>query len=593
LRPLALLFLAACTAAAAPQKDPEAVHAALAARPGRAGLQRVMTTAAAAGSLADLAVRGSRTFTLERAGGSQRAVLTVRTSPTAPALPVLDEACLGPGAGASLAWWNASQDGMLLAYGVAQPETGDVELRLREVGSTMDLPDRISRVPQGPAAWLPDRTGFYYARRAAAKGSAPEASRCRIFFHTLGTDPARDGLVLSTGTSSDGIDLQVSADGGVLVLALRHPSGRGDILILDRTSPQAGFSRLPVEAGAARRMIMEGRNLFLLADPAVPPCQLLTFDLRQPSRPRQRRVTLQGSFVAQDIALLRDGLAVLVEENGVSRLQLHDRAGRSLREIPTPGAGGVSALAADPARDEVFFVWQSLFAPPVLCRYAQRSSSFSVLSSGPGPEAQDFRLRRARFSAADGTALTMVLASNSWLKRDGENPVILADLPRAGAAAAPAFSPLLIAWLGAGGLWAAPEPMPRNDAAPLLAAAAHWLAQQEYTRPGRIAVLGLGPEARTAAAAAALEPGLFAAAVLEQPSQDWTPPASFPPALILAGPCDSAPDPGPSRCRGLPLATTIAEGADILSFLMWHMGLEKAEPPPAAKQPSRGAAKKP
>jgi prolyl oligopeptidase len=541
-----------------------------------------MAAAAQAGSLPELAVRGSRTFTLERAGGSQRPVLTVRTSPTAPPLPVLDEASLGPGA--SLAWWNPSQDGMLLAYGVTRPETGAVELRLREVGSTMDLPDRISRVSQGPAAWLPDRTGFYYARQAAAAAPPQEAARLRVFFHILGIDPAWDKLVVSTGTSQDRVDLQVSADGGLLLLALRHPSGRSDILALDRAHPTAGFSALPAEAAAARRMVLEGRSLYLLADPSVAAYQFLALDLRQPSRPRRHRLSIQGPFVAQDFALLRDGLAVLVEENGLSRLQLHDRAGRSLREIPTPGPGGISALAADPGHDEVYFVWQSLFAPPVLCRYDERSSSFSVLSSGPAPDPERFRLRRAEFQAADGTAHALLLASNSWLKRDGENPVILADLPRAGPTAGPAFSPLLIAWLDAGGLWAAPSPMPRQDAAPLLAAAAHWLTQAEYSRPGRIAVLGRGPDARTAAAAAALEPGLFAAAVLERPDQDWTPPASFPPALILSGPSGGA-EP--------PLAKAIDEGTDILAFLLRHMGLEKAEPPPPPKKLPPKAAKKP
>ena len=258
--------------------------------------------------------------------------------------------------------------------------------------------------------------------------------------------------------------------------------------------------------------------------------------------------------------MVRGGLAALVLEDGVSRLQLRDRAGRPLRELPTPGAGSVTALAADPGRDEVFFIWQSLFAPAALCRFDARTLSFTVLDSSPGPRAEGFQLRRFKFAAADGSLRTLTLAAPSRLKRDGENPAIVAALPGAGPDALPAFSPFLVSWLQQGGLWAAPEGV--ADAADL-AAAGRWLAQQEYSRPGRIALLARG--------AADLTPGLFAAIVLAR--ADGT-------ALLRWEPDGRA---------ELPKARPVERGTDIQAFLLWRMGLEKPEPaaakgPPAAKK---------
>jgi prolyl oligopeptidase len=508
-------------------------------RPGRAELRRVVAAASPSESLQGLAVRGPRLFYLKRTGPQQRQVLYMRSSMRSEPLPVLDERSLSPDGSAALAWWQPSQNGLLLAYGVRQPEAGEVELRAREVGSSMDLPDRISRVPGGAVAWLPDRTGFYYARQSPAGQ--------RVLFHVLGTDPSRDSPVLSTVAIQELRDVLVSPDGGLLILSVQFSPQRCELLVQDRTAPDANFTPLASSPACPSRLILDGRVLYLL--PGDARGRLVSFDLRKPGQPRRREMPVPGALPAQDFALVRDGLAALVLEDGVSRLQLHDRAGRPLRELPAPGAGSVTALAADPGRYEVFFIWQSLFAPTALCRYDARTSSFTVLDSSPGPRAEGLQLRRTRFAAADGSLRTLVLASQSRLKRDGENPAILAPLPGAGPDALPAFSPFLVSWLEQGGLWAAPEGA--ADAADL-AAAGRWLAQQEYSRPGRIAIISRET----------LAPGQFAAVVQEQ--ADGT-------ALLLWEPGGRA---------VLPKAPQIERDTDIQAFLLWRMGLEKAEPAP-------------
>ncbi|MBI5239465.1 MAG: hypothetical protein HY926_03265 [Elusimicrobia bacterium] len=513
----------------------------LAARPGRAALRRAVESALPAAFPEDLAVRGTRLFQLERAGPDRRARITMRPRSLTEPLLVVDESRMGPDA--SLAWWRPSPDGLLLAYGVRDGRTGTVELRLRPAGAGEDLPDRIPRVPDGALAWLPDRTGFYYVRLAAA---APQGAQ--LLFHTLGMDPSRDVPAASTAAAQGLLDAQVSPDGGLLALSVRRAPGRCETLVLDRADPGAAPAPLPAGPQCAGRMLFDGQVLHLLFREAPP--RLLSFDLRKPAKPQRRETVLTAPLPARDAVLLRGGLAVLSREAGVSRLQLRGRDGLATREIAAPGPGSVTALAADPARGEVFFVWQSLFAPPVLCRYDAGAASTAVLTPGFTRDQERFRLRRVEFAAPDGSLRGLLLASHPRLKRDGANPAVLSALPAAGPDALPAYSPMLVSWLESGGLWAAVEgPI---DAA-VLAEAGRWLTAQEYSRPDRIALLG------------AAEPGRFAASVWARP--DGT--------ALLRWPPDGRAELG--------RAPYLDRAADIQAFLLWRMGLEPEAPPPKEK----------
>ncbi len=215
----------------------------------------------------------------------------------------------------------------------------------------------------------------------------------------------------------------------------------------------------------------------------------------------------------------------------------------------------MTALAADPAEGEAFFIWQSLFSPPALYRFNAAASSTTALTASPGPGAARFRLRRFEFAAPDGSLRGLLLPSPGRLKRDGTNPVILASLPGAGPDALPAYSPLLVSWLESGGLWAGVEgPLD----APVRAAAARWLTEQEYSRPDRIALLG------------AAEPGAFAASVQERP--DGTALLRWPPA----GRAELGP------------TSPVGRMTDIQAFLFWRMELEPEEPAPK-KEPKKKA----
>ncbi|MDD5658099.1 MAG: prolyl oligopeptidase family serine peptidase, partial [Elusimicrobia bacterium] len=595
------------------ERDAEA-RAQLAARPGRARLRARLAALAASGAVADFDAAGGRIFTLKLGGAARRPKLYFRDGAADEPGLALDVNALSADGSVTLAWWRPSHDGLLLAYGAALP-SGDVELRVRETGSGLDLPDRISRCAEASVAWLPDRTGFYYTRASRQPG-APRS----VLLHRIGSDPSRDIPLFQAGSPSDRPEVQASRDGRTLAMTLRREDGLCNVFVADARASEAGLSTAAASGLARCQVRIDAGVVYLLTDDKAPRGRILAL---RPGRRRWRELIAQGPFVLTDFAPTRAGLLVASLERAEARLRLHDpRSGRALREIPLPGPGSVR-LGVEPGAEDALFRHESFVQPPALFRYDLKTARSAAIDSGAGPEAGNFRVERAEISFADAR-LPLFLVSGRWRKRDAEAPTVLAACGGE-FDATPRYEPGLAAWASAGGLWVVPA-LPGGEelgaawrqagrgegqtrARDALLAAARWLAAEEHTRPGRLALLAGGAAAPAAVAAALSAPELFGTLVLRYPRLDEEP-APYraalsgrraPPLLTFSGPCRASPDPGDARrftaaeraakadalllwrpCGGVGDVDLDAD-LDAESFLFWKLGAEKALEPKSGR----------
>ncbi len=101
----------------------------------------------------------------------------------------------------SIDWFAVSPDGTKVAVSLSRSGSEDGTLHVYDVatGKEIDKPIADVQFPTagGSAAWTRDATGFWYTRYPGA--AAPEADRHffqAVYFHKLGTDAAKDPLVL-------------------------------------------------------------------------------------------------------------------------------------------------------------------------------------------------------------------------------------------------------------------------------------------------------------------------------------------------------------------------------------------------------------
>lgn len=230
--------------------------------------------------------RGSATFQLRRSVGEEQPSLWLQTGGQDRLL--IDPAVLDPTGTTSISLVEPSPDGRLVAWAAMTGGSDWQVIRVRDVASGVDLPDRLHWVKAPQAAWDQDATGFsYLAFAPPAEGRAlVEASGGqRLLHHSLGT-PQADDTVLFQHPTAHWLSVHAPAELGQLVVEVIDGTTTVEILAADaRTARREGteaFSSLirgDVEVsylGATRSDIVcctfedssDGRVLILSSDDA-------------------------------------------------------------------------------------------------------------------------------------------------------------------------------------------------------------------------------------------------------------------------------------------------------------------------------------
>ena len=106
---------------------------------------------------------GHRYFDLRNDGLQNQWVLYVRDAPDSPPRVLLDPNSLSTDGTVALTVTVVSRDGRLLAYGLSHAGSDWEEIRVRDVETALDLPDRIEWVKFSAISWTKDGKGFSIA----------------------------------------------------------------------------------------------------------------------------------------------------------------------------------------------------------------------------------------------------------------------------------------------------------------------------------------------------------------------------------------------------------------------------------------------
>src|SRR5438445_155507 len=113
-----------------------------------------------------------------------------------------------------------------------------------DVTTGSKLADVIDRTRYCSLAWLPDGKGFYYTRYPAA-GSVPKGEENyhhHVFFHALGSDPAKDPKIFGQGRPAEDMpSVALSPDGRWLVVTEHQGWAKSEVFFKDQRKPEGAF----------------------------------------------------------------------------------------------------------------------------------------------------------------------------------------------------------------------------------------------------------------------------------------------------------------------------------------------------------------
>jgi prolyl oligopeptidase len=481
-------------------------------------------------------------FFFKNDGLQNQAVLYHQPTREAEPVVLLDPNTFSADGTVALSAVALSEDGRRLAYASAVSGSDWNEIRVRDVTTGQNLPDRISWVKFSGIAWTHDHRGFFYSRYPTPEGADPllAVNRYhRLYYHRLGTDQVEDLLVYERPDQPDwGIGGSVTEDGRYLVLTLWLGTDRRNrVFYLDLADPGAPRLDGPVVAlldrfDAGYHFVSnDGRRFYFRTDLDAPRGRLIAVDLDRPAAQAWQTVVPEGDEVLEGAVAARDCFAAAYLRDAHSRVRLFHRDGRPLGELPLPTLGTAAELSVESGQDtELFFSFTSYLFPTTIYRHDLTTGRTEIFKAPAGTfDARPYVTEQVFYHSADGTRIPMFLTRRRDLPRDGTAATYLYGYGGFNINLTPAFSPAVQVWLEMGGIFAVPNlrgggeygeawheagmlEHKQNVFDDFVAAAEHLIAEG-YTTPARLAIGGGSNGGLLVGAAMTQRPELFGAAL--------------------------------------------------------------------------------
>jgi prolyl oligopeptidase len=474
-------------------------------------------------SYGQLAHRKGKLFAIKREPPKQQPFLIVLPSADAvdQARVLVDPNQIDAKGTTAIDWYVPSPEGSLVAVSLSRggSEAGDVHVFDTATGSAVYevIPHVNGGTAGGDLAWNPDGSGFFYTRYPKKGERAAEDLDFyqQAYFHKLGTPTATDRYELGKGLpriaeiefemhNASGTLLATvqKGDGGQFSLFLRAPGGHWKTI--------CGFDDQIVQATFG-----PNDTLYMISREGAPRGKILRVPIFDPDIKRAKTVVPEGpdaivtSFYKNPPTLVptESRVYVLYQMGGPSELRVFDLDGKPLpgpKQLPVSTVGGLAKLEAD----NILFSDTSFIAPPAIYHFDAQSGRTRItqLATASPVDFSDVEVVRDFATSKDGTRIPVNILFPKGLKRDGKNPALVTGYGGFGISMTPTFSAVRHVLLEQGFVWAIANLRGGSEYGESwhrggnlthkqnvfddFAAALHFVIDQGYTSPSRLAIEG-------------------------------------------------------------------------------------------------------
>jgi prolyl oligopeptidase len=507
---------------------------------GREAVHKRLTELLSIGNVTPPQVGGKHYFYTRREGMQNQPVLYVRDGIDAADRVLLDANQLAADGTIALDWYQPSDNGKYVAYGISPSGSEMSTLHIVETKTGAALPDVIERTRAASIAWLHDNHGFYYTRYPK-KGDVPagqEMYNRRVYYHELGTDPDTDDLIFGEGRDpEDWPNVQLSNDGRWLLITVEQGWTKSEIFLMDLHSDKPP-SRLTTGKDFLYRGDVFNDKVYITTNEDAPRYRVFVADAGAFDRDAWKEIIPQTDAVLQGVAVYGGKLFAQYEQNASSQLKVFDLDGKKLSDIALPAIGTVSGTGGHWDHDEMFFGFQSFTTPPSVYQYNLKDGSTSLWTKvdAPSIDPSAYEVAQEWFKSKDGTRVPMFVVHKKGIAKNGHNPTLLTAYGGFNVSLTPTFSRTAYLWMEHGGIYAVANlrggaefgedwhragmlERKQNVFDDMIAAAEHLIAEK-YTDKNHLAIQGGSNGGLLMGAMITQRPDLFRAVVCQVPLLD-------------------------------------------------------------------------
>jgi prolyl oligopeptidase len=385
----------------------------------------------------------------------------------------------------------------------------------------------------GSFGWARDERYAFITPRTAESDANQQPMRC--LKHRLGGERSDDVLMLAVNDAKNYCSVYEPEEADVTVFETGDFwSNTLRIRPLDSTAePRTIYSSDKFRAEPT----FKRDRIYLRTNDNAPNWKVMAASYARPQFADWTTLIPQQSTVLADVNVTTTYIVATMREDVLSKLVVHDMDGKTLRELPLPEFGNVSAIAYDHDDDRGYATVASFTAPYKVYAFDGRSLAWKLVwQDDPPLDLSQIVASRVYVPARDGAQIPVFIVHRKDLKRDGNNPTLLYVYGGFNNAVEPFYVGSYSAFINRGGVfvnagvrggseygekWHEQAMLAQKQATfDDTIAVAQWLVSEKYTQPSKLAVEGGSNGGLTVGAVITQRPDLFRAAICQVPLLD-------------------------------------------------------------------------
>ena len=437
-----------------------------------------------------------------------------------------------------LGQFSLNKAGTYLGYGVSQGGSDWTDVYVMDVATKEMRTDRLEWVKVSGISWQGD--GFYYSRYPAPiKGQemTTKNENHQVFYHKVGTAQSEDTLVYEDKANPQrfhGVGVSDDEKFAFLNISERGKGKKGNALFYrDLTQPDSKFVPIIAEIGDSSFGVVDniGDKFMMWTDHKAPNGRVFMFDPKHPEEANWKDVIPEKPEPLEIVNTVGGKLFITYLKDVAARAYVYSLDGKLENEITLPGPGTVGGFGGRNDDKFTFYSFTTFNFPGAIYKYdiATKKSTLFRQPEIPGFKSGDYETKQVFYNSKDGTRVPMFLVHKKGLKLDGNNPTLLYGYGGFNSTTSPGFSPLRLALLEQGFVYAsanmrgggeygekwheAGTKLKKQNVFDDFIAAGEYLINSKYTSPGKLAIHGVSNGGLLVGAVANQRPELFKAVI--------------------------------------------------------------------------------
>ena len=478
---------------------------------------------------------GKNYFYYKNDGLQNQSVLYIASSTSDPGKVFFDPNTLSKDGTAALSGMSFTDDGKLVAYGVAIAGSDRTEWRVREVETGKDLTDVLPPNRQGGISWLRDNSGFFYSGfKSTEKGKELKETTFsqKMYFHKLGTPVSEDTVVYERPDNKEYfVGGFVTDDGSYLIVTVSKGTGPQNMVYYkDLSKKDSPLVPLVDKLESDYSFIENDKSTFFFrTDKDAARAKIVKVDVKDPQL-KWQDVIPEAPETLQGVNMINNQFVLNYLKDAYTQIKIYDIKGKFVRDVTLPAIGAAGGFGGKRFDTETFYSFQSYNAPPTIFRYDMKTGKSELYRQAKVAfNPADYEVKQVKYPSKDGTQVPMFIVHKKGIKLDGSNPTLLYGYGGFNNSLTPGFSAARIVWLEMGGVYAvanlrggseygeawheAGTKLKKQNVFDDFIAAGEYLVGSGYTNPKKLAIQGGSNGGLLVGAVLNQRPDLFGAAL--------------------------------------------------------------------------------